>query len=73
LTLIVIYIICGLLINKFALKMEGSLFPNVGFWKALPGYFMVWILFFSFLYLFWSLVDSMTFISSYNIIRLSQL
>jgi len=36
---IVVYIVGGILVNKYARKIEGSsLFPNHSFWTAFPGY-----------------------------------
>jgi len=40
--LVVVYIVVGILINKFVRKPEdGTLTPNKEFWKDLPGYIKV--------------------------------
>ena len=42
LVLVVIYIVGGIIINKFVRKPEdGTLVPNKEFWKGLPGYVKV--------------------------------
>jgi len=45
LVLVVIYIVAGILVNKFVRKPEdGTLAPNKEFWKDLPGYIKVSII-----------------------------